>query len=152
MAQFTFYRFTKLISHVLFYLFWCELRLLICYWLRYCGELWLLVWGVSLLRKRQGTLSPWPLPPFKKRGRKLYALRDVDPTYCGFTAVSFVIFILSGFFCKNPWQRFPIVLYSKHHILKGGGQNVREYLKHIKLSLRHFYGKKNAARPRGLKF
>lgn len=44
------------------------------------------------------------------------------------------------------------MLYFEHIILKGGGQNVREYLEHIKLSLRHFYGKKNAARPHGLKF
>ena len=67
LAQFTLLALRNLISHSPFYLFSCELRLFICYWLRYCGNVLAVSLGsFALLLKVKLTCdngAPCPLDP-----------------------------------------------------------------------------------------
>ncbi len=58
LAQFTFFRFTKFISHISFYLFDVNCALLTVSVYAISASLSLLVWGISLLRERQWGSAP----------------------------------------------------------------------------------------------
>ena len=101
MAQFTFFRFTELISHVLFYLFDVNCAFLAVTNFAFATKPFdVSLEYFALCGERPRSLPSGHPPPFKKRGRKLYCSWFYNTFernsrrrwFCGFSKNSFGVF------------------------------------------------------------